>query len=113
MNTYRMVGDRSYGSTARDYDRKRDYKPCWAREQAAVEKFVRHGPVLDVPVGTGRYLDIYRRKGLKFQGLDASDEMIAQARKKCPGLVAQRGTVLGLPVGHKRFGTVVRSRLRN
>lgn len=113
MNTYRMVADRYYGSTARDYDKKRNYKPCWGREQAAVEKFVRYGPVLDVPVGTGRYLDIYRRKGLKFQGLDASDEMIAQARKKCPGLVAQRGTALDLPFGHKQFGTVVCSRLLN
>ena len=113
MNTYRMVADRYYGSTARDYDRKRSHKPCWAREQAAVEKFVRYGPVLDVPVGTGRYLDIYRRKGLEFQGLDASDEMIAQARKKCPDLRAQRGTVLDLPFGNKQFGTVVCSRLLN
>src|SRR5690606_16214949 len=110
---YKMQADRYYGSTARDYDRKRDHKPCWAREQAAVEKFVRYGPVLDVPVGTGRYLEIYRRKGLSFQGLDASDEMIAQARKKCPDLRAQRGTVLDLPFGHKEFGTVVCSRLLN
>lgn len=113
MNTYKMVADRYYGSTARDYDRKRSHKPCWAREQAAVEKFVRYGPVLDVPVGTGRYLDIYRRKGLEFQGLDASDEMIALARKKCPDLRAQRGTILDLPFGDKQFGTVVCSRLLN
>lgn len=74
---------------------------------------MRYGPVLDVPVGTGRYLDIYKRKGLKFQGLDASDEMIAQAKRKHPALVAQRGTVLDLPFGHKQFGTVVCSRLLN
>lgn len=108
-----MVADRYYGSTARDYDRKRSHKPCWAREQAAVEEFVKHGPVLDVPIGTGRYLQIYKDKGLPFRGLDASDEMIAKAREKHPDLDAVRGTVLDLPYGNKQFGTVVCSRLLN
>jgi len=110
---YRMVADRYYKSTARDYDKKRDYKPCWAREQAAVESFVHVGPVLDVPCGTGRYVQLYKDKGLVAQGVDASDEMIALAQQKHPDFVAQRGTVLDLPFPDKAFQTVVCSRLLN
>jgi len=110
---YRMVADRYYKSTARDYDKKRDYKPCWAREQAAVEAFVHAGPVLDVPCGTGRYVQVYKDKGLDAQGVDASDEMIALAQQKHPDFVAQRGTVLDLPFPDKAFQTVVCSRLLN
>ncbi|HSH29283.1 MAG TPA: class I SAM-dependent methyltransferase, partial [Thiohalobacter sp.] len=113
MNPYRMVADRYYGSTARDYDRKRSHKPCWGREQAAVDKFVSQGPVLDVPVGTGRYLQIYKDKGFKFQGIDASHEMIAQAHLKHADLDAKRGYITDLPFKDRQFGTVVCSRLLN
>src|SRR5699024_7072239 len=95
---YRMVADRYYKSTARDYDKKRDYKPCWAREQAAVEAFVHAGPVLDVPCGTGRYVQIYKDKGLDAQGGDESDEMIALEEEKQPDFVAQWGSVLDWPL---------------
>lgn len=106
-----MVSDKYYGRQAEEYDAKRAHKQCWAREQAAVAEFVKHGPVLDCPVGTGRYLSIYRDKGLDYTGLDASDDMIAQARRKDPNLNAIRGSILALPFENKQFGTVVCSRL--
>src|SRR5690625_3729501 len=108
---YLMFACRYYKHTARDYHKKRDYKPCWAREQAAVEAFVHAGPVLDVPCGTGRYVQIYKDNGLDAQGVDASNEMIALAQAKHPDFVAQRGTVLDLPFPDKAFQTVVWSRL--
>lgn len=106
-----MVSDKYYGRQAEEYDAKRSHKQCWAREQAAVAEFVKHGPVLDCPVGTGRYLSIYKDKGLDYIGLDASGDMIAQARQKAPALEAVRGSILDLPFENKQFGTVVCSRL--
>lgn len=105
--------DKYYGRQATEYEAKRAHKPCWEREQQAVRDFVTHGPVLDVPCGTGRYIQIYKDKGLKFRGIDASCDMIAEAQKKHPDLVADVGSILELPFGNKEFGTVVCSRLLN
>lgn len=113
MSDYVMQADRYYGSTARDYEKKRSIKPDWQREQNAVSKMVTSGPVLDVPVGTGRYLQIYKDKGFKFQGIDASHEMIAQAHLKHADLIAKRGCITDLPFKGRQFGTVVCSRLLN
>lgn len=43
--------------------------------------------VLDVPVGTGRFLSLYKKLGLSCIGVDASEDMLAEAKK----LPAARG----------------------
>ena len=43
----------------------------------------RLGSVLDCPVGTGRFLRLYRDLGIRYvTGVDASEEMLALARRK-------------------------------
>lgn len=108
-----MKSDRYYGDVARGDDAKRMHKPGWAREQQAVQDFVTKGPVIDVPFGTGRYVDIYKAKKLGFIGVDISTDMIAEALKKHPEANVLQGSVFDLPFDDGHFGTVVCSRLLN
>src|SRR5690554_55153 len=108
-----MNPDKYYGRQATGYDAQRMHRPDWPLEQKAVEDFVEDGPVLDCPCGTGRYVQIYKDKGLDVTGVDASADMIAEARKKHPDFKAHVGSILDLPFGDKSFKTAVCSRLLN
>jgi SAM-dependent methyltransferase len=59
----------------------------WAAEARAFEDFYRRidpKSVLDCPVGTGRWFDIYRSNGASVLGVDISANMLAQATEKVP-----------------------------
>lgn len=43
--------------------------------------------ILDVPVGTGRFLPTYAERGSRVIGIDASADMLTEARKKAGGTV--------------------------
>lgn len=74
------------GKTASGYEAKRRKQMRWHLENEAVEKFIEgaSGSVLDVPVGTGRFLPLYERmlSGMEAVGVDISEEMLALARRK-------------------------------
>jgi hypothetical protein len=74
------------GNVAAGYDEQRATKPHWVREQktvaAFVEKIEAGSTVLDVPFGTGRYVQIYLARGLKVRGADISGDMIAAAANR-------------------------------
>ncbi len=106
-----MNPDHYYGQAAAGYEAQRAHKPCWQREQQAVAEFVTVGPVLDCPVGTGRYLQIYKDKGLDCLGVDASTDMMAIAGERHPDVRLMRGNVLELPFKDGEFATAVCSRL--
>ena len=77
--------ERYSGDRAANYDRDRVDSSEWRREQDTVENFLeaiglgRGDVVLDVPVGTGRFLDLYAKHGCHVLGLDISDDMLKQA----------------------------------
>lgn len=96
-----------YGPVADSYDASREVKAKWKEELAAVERFVVDGPVLDVPFGTGRFVPIYRAKGLGFKGVDISGDMLAIARAKFPGVDARLGSAFDLRFGEGEFATAV------
>jgi ubiquinone/menaquinone biosynthesis C-methylase UbiE len=80
-------GSRKFtGEVASGYDKKREESPKWQIEQQIIEGMLDDLPpdtlVLDIPVGTGRFLDFYTRKGLIIHGMDISEEMMAEAAKK-------------------------------
>ncbi|MFW5926418.1 MAG: methyltransferase domain-containing protein [Wenzhouxiangella sp.] len=80
---------RSFGcEEAEGYDVKREQSPKWIAEQKIVEEMLSDLPersvVLDIPCGTGRFLDFYHKRRLRVIGMDASADMIAQATKKVP-----------------------------
>jgi ubiquinone/menaquinone biosynthesis C-methylase UbiE len=74
------------GDVAANYERDRTGEPLWQTEQLWVSSLVQTWPrgssVLDVPVGTGRFLPIYQQFGMEATGIDTSADMLAAARAK-------------------------------
>jgi ubiquinone/menaquinone biosynthesis C-methylase UbiE len=111
------VRTRAYyqGSVASEYDAKRVTQKLWKAENDAVEEFLRGvaGTVLDIPVGTGRYLDLYEKMGVKVLGRDVNEDMLAEARKKHPNADLAVADVLALDMADKSVETIVCVRLLN
>lgn len=73
------------GASARSYEEKRRGTRRFKSEDAAFEELyalVKPARVLDFPVGTGRWLDFYQRKGAKVTGIDLSQDMLDVAAAK-------------------------------
>jgi len=74
------------GRKAETYDEIRMKQRRWAVENEAVAAMVqdlkRGTTVLDCPVGTGRFLDTWKKRGFDFLGVDYSDEMLDLAKSK-------------------------------
>lgn len=109
-------GDIYYGDTAALYEAERTRTSRWHREQKAVETFLdrlpREQAVLDVPLGTGRFIELYQARGHRVSGLDASAEMvaIATARAGEAGIEATTGDATALPWPDASFDIVVSTR---
>lgn len=78
--------NRYKGSVAEDYLEGRIYDRRWQREQDVLEKFLRQiapeSALLDIPLGTGRFIEFYAGLGHRVYGLDVSRDMVAQAQSE-------------------------------
>lgn len=109
------VGDTYYGDTAHNYLQLRAQQQHWQLEQAAIEALAARFPegtrVLDVPFGTGRFVPFYLAKGMVVYGLDASEDMLALARKSLGDKYymcnVQMGDAIRLPYQDNFFDLVV------
>jgi len=76
------------GRKAMRYDQKRTWKPATQRDQVTVESYLAKIPpgssVLDIPAGTGRFIEFCIGKGLVYTGVDISQDMLEVARMKIP-----------------------------
>lgn len=106
--------------TARRYEATRTKKPAWQREQRVVADFLAAHQVptcLDVPVGTGRFFDLYAKHSISVTGLDISPAMLEQAAETAAklGLHAElpRGSIFDLPFPDRSFDVVICWRLLN
>ncbi len=75
------------GERAVDYDARRVTDRKWGLEQAAVADFLAlcaeaPAEILDVPVGTGRFVELYSERGDRVLGIDVSQDMLDQAAEK-------------------------------
>lgn len=80
-------GARKYvGATATGYDAKREQSQKWQDEDRIVRDMLSDiAPgswVLDVPVGTGRFIPFYEEKRFQVIGVDASEDMLREAAAK-------------------------------
>lgn len=111
------LGHKYHGDMAATYDARREQSPGWQREQRTVERHLSTLPtgsrVLDVPVGTGRFLEAYGRHGLDAIGVDISSAMLAQARAKAPGADLREGSIMDLQFADGSFDCVVCMRFLN
>ncbi len=78
---------RRYSSRgAKRYESRRQ-SVRWAAEAQAFERvYTRINPkrVLDLPVGTGRFFEIYLSTNAEVLGIDISENMLNEARRKIP-----------------------------
>jgi ubiquinone/menaquinone biosynthesis C-methylase UbiE len=84
------LSTRYTGGIAQSYEALRTGGTDWPKEQAVVERFLRTLPrdstIVDVPVGTGRFVEFYKAFGLKPTGLDISLDMMDSAKEKADAL---------------------------
>ncbi len=96
------LSKRYYGGTAQRYDYARESSTQWANEQAVVEALLGTLPegrtLIDVPVGTARFAEIYLRRGDIVTGVDASTDMLRAAADK----VGKVGLTMQLKAGDIR-----------
>jgi ubiquinone/menaquinone biosynthesis C-methylase UbiE len=80
------LSNRYTGSSAEQYDSRRSGLAKWSREQDVMARILSRFPrgtmVLDVPVGTGRFIEFYKQYGLRTIGVDVSADMLRQCEKK-------------------------------
>jgi SAM-dependent methyltransferase len=56
------------------------------------------GDALDAACGTGRHAEVLHRHGHRVVGVDASPELLAQARRRLPDVDLRRGELEALPL---------------
>jgi ubiquinone/menaquinone biosynthesis C-methylase UbiE len=80
------LDQRYKGEVADTYLSRRIRQPHWKIEQKIVWKLLKSialkegSPVVDVPVGTGRFFDFYERLGYNVTGYDISEDMLRHAK---------------------------------
>lgn len=83
---YEQLAQHYVGQKASGYDSERAKLEKWAAEQRIVEDLLRTLPsgasVIDVPVGTGRFIEAYHRLHLAATGIDISPDMMSIAASK-------------------------------
>lgn len=74
------------GEAAAEYEKLRQRNRKWKKETAIVQRIISGLDlgtlILDIPLGTGRFLPYYQKKGIRTIGLDISMDMLRQAKKK-------------------------------
>ena len=108
------------GSAAANYESERAGKK-WHSEHAAVEQLLDHveegSRVLDIPVGTGRLIPYHKSRSFEVYGLDASPDMIAEARNYAAELSLDlklvEGDIRSIPFEDGFFDLVVCLRFLN
>lgn len=112
-------GPRKYtGSVASGYDAKRVESPKWAAEQAIIEGIIDAMPkgstILDVPVGTGRFIPAYERNEHNWSGADISEDMLKEADgKRTRQDIGQLGlaSITDIPINNGSFALSIACRI--
>lgn len=115
------LAQRYRGQVASRYDARRSTKTKWLREQDAVAQLLARLPagssLLDVPVGTGRFIDLYQSCGLAATGIDVSADMLAEAARKAQPLgyamALRQGDIRRIDSPDASFDTVLCVRFLN
>lgn len=111
-------GDTYYQRVAKNYEVKRRKQDWWHVEQEQMQELLATLPnglsVVDIPFGTGRFVPLYREKGFKIAGLDASSDMIGTAKdilgEAFEGVDARVGDAADLPFKDGAFDLLVSTR---
>lgn len=109
------IGRTYFAEGAQTYLEKRSQHEDWRLEQVAVASFLEQIPdgssVLDVPFGTGRFVELYLDKRMDIFGIEQSSDMIKAAKNSLgtsfDSCSVQTGDALTLPFEDNSFDLVV------
>ncbi len=109
------------GNVASEYDAKRISEPLWEREQDAFKQCLSSLPggtsIIDIPIGTGRFIEYYKELGLIAHGVDISQDMLSEARKNAKesnyDMEFIHGDALNLPQSTSECDYLICARLLN
>ena len=80
------LSSKYFSNTAYRYDKRRENTDKWKKENQIIDQYIRHFSqktrVLDSPIGTGRFMPLYKKYKFSVTGLDISQDMIDIARAK-------------------------------
>ena len=84
--TINSLSNKYYSDTALKYDDRRKNNAKWIKENSIVDhylsKFSKDTLVLDAPIGTGRFVPLYKKYDFPVTGFDVSNDMLALAKEK-------------------------------
>jgi ubiquinone/menaquinone biosynthesis C-methylase UbiE len=108
-----ILGSQYRGSKAARYEEKRQTQKKWRDELLVMREMLEDvdGSLLDVAVGTGRFLPLYLRRELDVCGTDVSEDMLQMAKLRSHGAALEIADATALPYGDRDFDTVVCVRL--
>ncbi len=112
--SYQSRYNEYFNDKAANYLAKREHTEGWWQQHKTLvellDKLPRSIKVLDIPVGTGRFIGEYVYRGYKVFGIDISEEMMKQANIEKQGLEnvsLQVGDARSLPYKDNYFDLVV------
>lgn len=119
-----QIREKYTGEIASEYELRRSGSKKWNNEQDTVELFLHKvtdsqkvGGVLDVPVGTGRFIPLYKKLDLDATGVDVSEDMIAKAQKTANDtnyqISLQEGDILDISTIDSKPDVIINIRLLN
>ena len=85
-----------------NYDAKRAKQPSRKKELASLDYIIgKYTPehITDVPVGTGFAFPVYEKYGCSARGIDISEDMLKQARKKNKDFILEKGSIFDSELG--------------
>ena len=98
----------TYNRLSRYYDTfMRFFFPIGEKGRERIVEKLTTGSVLDVACGTGTLLEMATKKGLKCSGIDLSEGMLAQARRKVPKAELRQASYYDIPYPEEAFNYVV------
>ena len=106
-----------HGEVATGYDAKRESQTKWHEENRLMREFIKDLPagtsVVDVPVGTGRFIPLYEELGFHVHGIDISEDMLREAARKAKSdtTYLRTGNAIELDAPDKSYDLAVCIRL--
>ena len=101
---------------ATKYEKVRMKQKKWWEENKALIKMLSNENIehiLDVPTGTGRFLPLYEDKKYTIIGVDASNDMLEEAKNKNTSAFLIEGNAFNLPFDDNTFDLSVCIRFLN
>jgi len=113
------------GARAKLYEVRRKNRRVWREEQKIILKFLReisqinnkNIKILDIPVGTGRFFEFYKKLNFLVTGIDISKDMLKEAEKKNKLLKLnaklKKGDIINIKIQNKSMDLVLCIRILN